>query len=318
MYIMDKDLKLEEWEFSQRKFLPYEVKLQLTAKSIREWHAYYRGMVYLSFSGGLDSTVLAHILERVLGRNAVPKVYVDTGLEFPQIREFVHSFDVEVLYPERSFRDVILERGYPLVSKEVAAKVRKLRHGNLSDRYRNYLLHGDERGSLGKLPECWKFLINAPFDTSEECCAIMKERPLERYMKQTGRVPYIGITQDEGMMRARQYSRTGCNVYHAAVPKSQPLGFWTRQDILRYVVENRVRYCPVYGCIGHADGKFFNTGEQRTGCRFCAMGCHLEKEPNRFQRLRVCDPKAYAYIMKPVTEGGLGFDYVLNYCNFAH
>ncbi len=317
MYIMDRDLKLEDWEFSQRKLLPYEIKLGLSAKSIREWYGYFKGMVYLSFSGGLDSTVLAHMLDHVLGLK-VPKVFVDTGLEFPQIREFVHSFDVEVLYPEHSFREVILEKGYPLVSKEVAAKVRKLRHGNLSERYRNYLLHGDERGSLGKLPECWKFLVPAPFDISEECCAIMKERPLEQYGRRMGRVPFVGITQDEGMMRQRQYNRTGCNAYHARLPKSQPLGFWTRQDVLRYIVENHVRYCPVYGDIGCKDGIYFTTGEQRTGCRFCGMGCHLEKQPNRFQRLHANDPKAYSFIMRPVPEGGLGFDYVLNYCNFVH
>lgn len=317
MYIMDKDLKLQDWEFCQRKYLPYEIKLRLSARRIWDWYDYYDGMVYISFSGGLDSTVLAHMVEHVLERS-IPRVFVDTGLEHPEIREFVHSFDVEVLYPECTFRDVILERGYPLVSKEVAAKVRKLRHGNLSDRYRNYLLHGDERGKLGKLSECWKFLIDAPFDTSEECCLITKEKPLILYAKTTGRMPYIGITQDEGMMRQRQYNRTGCNVYHANQPKSQPLGFWTKQDILRYVVENRLRICPVYGRIVEEDGIYRTTGEQRTGCMFCAMGCHLEPEPNRYQRLKERDFKKYQYIMKPVSAGGLGFDYVLNYCNIAH
>lgn len=317
MYIMDKDLKLQDWEFSQMKYLPYELKPGLSAMRIRDWYKYYDGEVYISFSGGLDSTVLGHMVDQVLGKK-IPRVFVDTGLELPEIREFVHSFDVEVLYSEYSFRDVILSRGYPLVSKEVAARVRKLRHGNLSDRYRNYLLYGDERGKLGKLSECWKFLVDAPFDTSEECCLIMKEKPLTSYAKSTGRMPFIGITQDEGVMRQRQYNRTGCNVYHAKHPKSQPLGFWTKQDILRYVVENNLRICSAYGSIVEKDGVYHTTGEQRTGCTFCAMGCHLEPEPNRYHRLKERDPKKYQYIMKPVSTGGLGFDYVLNYCNIAH
>ena len=317
MFIMDGDLKLQEWEFSQRKYLPYEAKLVLSARRIRDWYEHYGGMVYVSFSGGLDSTVLAHMVDNVLGIR-VPKVYVDTGLEFPAIREFVRSFDVEILYPECSFRDVILDRGYPLISKEVASTIRKLRHGNLSERYRNYLLNGDERGQLGKLSECWKILITAPFDVSEECCLIMKERPLKQYAKRTGRVPFIGITQDEGYRRQRQYNRTGCNVYNAKEPRSQPLGFWTKQDILRYVTENRLRYCPVYGNIVCENGIYRTTGEQRTGCMYCAMGCHLEKTPNRYHRLRENDPKTYRYIMKPISAGGLGFDYVLNYCNISH
>ena len=317
MYIMDKDLKLQDWEFSQRKYLPYEIKLRLSARRIMDWYDFYAGDVYLSFSGGLDSTVLGHMIAQVLGRK-IPWVFVDTGLELPEIREFVHSFDIEVLYPECSFRDVILERGYPLISKEVAAKIRKLRHGNLSDRYRNYLLYGDERGKLGKLSECWKFLVGAPFDTSEECCLIMKEKPLTSYAKATGRMPFIGITQDEGMMRQRQYNRTGCNVYNAKHPKSQPLGFWTKQDILRYVVENDLRICTAYGSVVEKDGVYHTTGEKRTGCTFCAMGCHLEPTPNRYHRLREHDPKKYQYIMRPVSAGGLGFDYVLNCCNRAH
>ena len=317
MYIMDKDLKLQDWEFKQRKYLPYEVKLRLSARRIIDWYDYYDGMVYTSFSGGIDSTVLGHMVDHVMERR-IPRVFVDTGLEHPEIREFVHSFDVEVLYPKYTFRDVILKRGYPVVSKDVAAKVRKLRHGNLSDRYRNYLLNGDERGKLGKPADCWKFLVDAPFDISEECCLIMKERPLITYSKTTGRMPYIGITQDEGLMRQRQYNRTGCNVYNASQPKSQPLGFWTKQDILRYVVENRLRICSVYGDIVEEDGIYRTTEEQRTGCMYCAMGCHLESVPNRYHRLKERDFKKYQYIMEPGSEGGLGFDYVLNYCNIAH
>lgn len=318
MYIRDIDLKLQDWQFYQRKNLDYETKLRLSATRIRDWYEYHNGNVYISFSGGLDSTVLAHMVEQVLGVK-VPRVYVDTGLEFPEIREFVQTFDnVIMLKPDVPFRDVILTNGYPLVSKETAAKIRKLRNGDLSPRYRNYLLHGDERGKLGKLLECWKFLIAAPFPTSEECCLITKEKPLNDYGKRTGRVPYIGITQDEGFMRQRQYNRTGCNVYHADRPKSQPLGFWPRQDILRYIIENHLRYCNVYGDICKFGDLLFTTGEQRTGCMYCAMGCHLDDNPNRYQRLRVTQPKIYNYIMKPISLGGMGYDYVLNYCNFAH
>lgn len=318
MYIRDIDLKLQDWQFCQRKYLDFEAKQKLSAARIMDWYEYHDGNVYISFSGGLDSVVLNHMVERVLGVK-VPLAYVDTGLEFPEIREFVQTFDnLTMLKPDIPFRDVILSKGYPLVSKETAARIRKLRNGDLSERYRNYLLHGDERGKLGKLSECWKFLIDAPFETSEECCLITKEKPLNDYARQTGRVPYIGITQDEGFMRQRQYNRTGCNVYHADRPKSQPLGFWTRQDILRYILENHLRYCVVYGDICGCDGKLFTSGEQRTGCMYCAMGCHLEGNPNRYQRLRVTHSKIYDFVMKPISMGGMGYDYVLNYCDFAH
>lgn len=326
MFIQEDDLKLNAWQFAQRKYLPYEVKLRLTAARIREWYDNWNGQVYLAYSGGLDSTVLLHMIRRLIGMQA-PAVFSNTGLEYPEIVRFARKASgtfVEI-YPMDSYgtrilyRDVILNYGYPMVSKEVAAKLRKLRHGKLSERYRNYLMYGDERGKFGKLPEKWKYLINAPFDISEQCCNVMKKEPFKRYHKMTGRVPYIAVTQDEGFQREHQYAHTGCNIYDSKTVKSQPLGFWTKQDILRYVVENDVEICPIYGDIRqHPDGSFFLTGEQRTGCMFCGFGVHMEKEPNRFQRMQLSHPKCYELCLRPVDHGGLGMAQPLDYMHIPY
>ena len=232
MYIQDIDLKLKDWAFSQRKGLPYNLKLRLSEKRIREWYEYYGGQVYVSFSGGLDSTVLLDMVRKIYPD--VEATFCDTGLEYPELKEFVKSFsNVTIIKPSMSFRQVIKQYGYPIVSKETAAKVRKLRHGNLSEKYRNYLLNGDERGKLGMLAKKWRILLDAPFDTSEKCCDVMKKKPFRDYQKQTEKYPFIGITQDEGFQRQRQYEKTGCNVFDANKPKSQPMGFWTKQDVLR-------------------------------------------------------------------------------------
>ena len=55
-------------------------------------------------------------------------------------------------------------------------------------------------------------------------------------------------------------------------------------------------------------GKYYTTGCQRTGCMFCGFGCHLEKYPNRFQRLAETHPKQYDYIINK-----LGFGEVLDF-----
>lgn len=354
MYIQDIDLTLKNYAFAQRKYLPYELKLQLTRKRISDWYEHWCGDVYVSFSGGLDSTVLLDLVRKELGDN-IPAVFCDTGLEFPELVEFVKNTEnIEIIKPKKNFKKVIKEYGYPIISKETASKIRKLRHGNLSLRYRNYLMNGDERGKLGKLADKWKFLIDAPFDTSEKCCDVMKKAPFREYHKHTGRVPYIGVTQDESFMRERQYSKTGCNVYDANKPKSQPLGFWTKQDILRYVVEEqrfydenlrianmvvrnrqekikrkiarkyvtrnkRLEICSIYGELKqNDDGTYYLTGEQRTGCIFCAFGCQLEKEPNRFQRLEKTHPKLWNYCMKDIEQGGLGLGKVLDYIDVPY
>ncbi len=241
MYIQPKDLKYQDWAFAQRKYLPYKEKLKLAIRRIREWEEYWDGQVYLSYSGGLDSTVLLALVRQTLGRD-VPAVFCNTGLEYPEIVQFAREAGnygaFKEIRPEKNFRQVILEEGYPVISKENASKIRKLRHGNLSPRYRNYLLNGDERGKFGMLPKKWQKYIYAPFEISDKCCEIIKKKPFLQYVKQTGRYPFIGISQDESFRRSHQYSKTGCNVYEGSMIKSQPLGPWTKQDVLRFAYEH--------------------------------------------------------------------------------
>lgn len=110
----------EELEEMQR--LPLQRKIQITTARIIEWYQHYDGKVYVAFSGGKDSTVLLDIVRRIYPD--VPAVFSDTGLEFPEVREFVKSCEnVTIVRPEMNFRKVIEVYGYPVVSKRVANTV---------------------------------------------------------------------------------------------------------------------------------------------------------------------------------------------------
>lgn len=266
-------------------------------------------------SGGKDSTVLLHLVRKLYPN--IPAVFVDTGLEFPEIKEFALSQpNVIKLRPKMSFRQVIETYGYPLISKQEAAKIRKLRHSNISDKYRNYLLNGDERGKYGMLAKKWQFLVNVPEDISEKCCDVMKKAPAHQYEKETGRYPITGQMACESRLRKKIWLDYGCNIYEGNRIKSNPLSFWTEQDVLEYLVKFNVPYCSVYGEIKQdKNGKYYTTGEHRTGCIFCGFGCHLEDEPNRFQRLKETHLKLWEYCMKDWDNGGLGMKKVLDYIN---
>lgn len=119
--------KHELWELQQWQALPLNIKIRMTQERIRSWvNEYGEDGVYVSFSGGKDSTVLLHI-----ARNLYPNikaVFVDTGLEYPEIRDFVKSFDnVDWLRPKMNFKQVIEKYGYPFISKEVSECVDRAR-----------------------------------------------------------------------------------------------------------------------------------------------------------------------------------------------
>ncbi len=110
-------------ELQTRQALPLNLKIALTKSRIRDWVDWYgESGVYVSFSGGKDSTVLLDLVRQEYPN--VTAVFVDTGLEYPEIRDFVKTFEnVEWLKPKKTFKQVINDCGYPFVGKEVAEKV---------------------------------------------------------------------------------------------------------------------------------------------------------------------------------------------------
>lgn len=102
--------------------MPLSMKVDLTRNRIRDWvREYGEDGCYISFSGGKDSTVLLDIVRNVCGYKRIPAVFVDVPTQFPELREFVKTFDnVEIIKPKISFVEVCEKYGFPLISKEVS------------------------------------------------------------------------------------------------------------------------------------------------------------------------------------------------------
>lgn len=333
------DNKHTKGDLQQMQAVPLAGKILMTKRRIREWYDHFDGQVYVSFSGGKDSTVLKRIVDSMY--SDVPAVFVNTGLEYPEIQRFVREVkagkhdcfnpDVDILRPEMRFDEVIKKYGYPVISKEVSQAIYEvsrsaLIHNIPKRETRPYF----SRFSKSEVFSCKKydFLLDAPFESSHMCCRVMKKKPVYSYEKSTGRKPFVGMMADESRLRTTRWMQVGCNAFEAKRPTSQPLSFWTEQDVLHYIKEFNVPYCPVYGEIKVDDDPEFEgqmnwidylgcyepqdrlttTGCSRTGCMFCMFGAHLEKAPNRFQRMKVTHPKQYAYCMDK-----LGLREVLEY-----
>ena len=110
-------------ELKMRQALPLDAKISMTKLRIKQWiQEFGINGVYVSFSGGKDSTVLLHICRELYPE--IKAMFIDTGLEYPEIRDFVRTFDnVDIIRPTLTFKQVIDKYGYPFISKEVAETV---------------------------------------------------------------------------------------------------------------------------------------------------------------------------------------------------
>jgi 3'-phosphoadenosine 5'-phosphosulfate sulfotransferase (PAPS reductase)/FAD synthetase len=262
------------------QLLPLEKKVEYSKQLIKQWYEAYEGKVFVSFSGGKDSTALLDLVRSIYPE--VPALFIDTGMEYPEITEFVKGVENVVwLKHSSTYKEIVEHYGYPAINKATAYRVEAARNGETdSEPYSEEV----ER------------LIGAPFKISNKCCEILKAENLSGYIESTGRRPIVGIMAYESLGRARSLMKYGYNSSRMAVPTSHPIGFWLEEDIIRYILSNRLKYASIYG-------DFATYGEKRTNCMYCLYGCQSEKEPNKFQRMRLTHPQEYDYAINVLRLG---------------
>lgn len=288
-------------ELAILRALPLEVKIQKSKQRIREWLE--REESYVAFSGGKDSTVLAHLVHQVDPN--VPLVFSNTGLEYQAIQSFARKMGAEFIRPEMRFDEVISTYGYPIISKEVAEAIyyaRRIRNGaEKTPKRKRAILQGKITYANGKKSrfnkEKWMLAgYELPFAISHLCCEKMKKSPSKNYEIATCRSPMLGTLTEESLSRKQAWIRHGCNAFDGSHKQSTPLAFWTNQDILQYIKGNNLEICSVYGDVVEENGKLRCTGCQRTGCVFCCFGAH-QKDDRRFHELAKISPRQYEYAM---------------------
>jgi 3'-phosphoadenosine 5'-phosphosulfate sulfotransferase (PAPS reductase)/FAD synthetase len=299
----------------------------MTMQRIQGWYDYWDGNVYVSISGGKDSQVLAHIVKEMYPD--VPLVFVNTGLEYDSVRLKGTEMADEVLRPKMNFVQVITKYGYPVISKEIAHKLNDYQSA-LRNGYENSYVKRQFEGTYvsknGKVNgysiKKYAYLTEAPFRISHLCCNVMKKNPSNAITKTKGLMPIIGTMAVESSLRKQMWIRYGCNAFEKNRPTSQPLSFWTEQDILQYINENSLAIAEVYGEIIEEGGKLKTTGADRTGCVFCMFG--IGQDTERFLRLKIEEPKKYDYVMRGgkfdetgmwIPDKGLGYKFVIDWLN---
>lgn len=325
-------------------------KEQRSIAKISEWFSYWNNEVYVAFSGGKDSSVLADLCAFWCSVINAPlyMVFVDTGLEYPEIRKHVKTFaeylrqkhKIEVVLdirrPQMRFDEVIKEYGYPIIGKRQANAI-SLARKNLEDGIYTLRLAllgvtVEEAKTAGlRVPSKevldryvkatdkskfnlhkYKDLLYVDFKVSDRCCDVMKKQPAHKYEKETGRKPILATMAVESALREKNWLQNGCNAFNSKHQHSAPMSFWTEQDVLWYIKNNNLPIASVYGDIEYTvvpeqmricdfgiecgtPETLRTTGCSRTGCIFCAFGCHLEDSPSRFESAKITHHRQYEY-----------------------
>jgi 3'-phosphoadenosine 5'-phosphosulfate sulfotransferase (PAPS reductase)/FAD synthetase len=280
---------MNKQELTYRQNLSLEDKIIMTNERIKEWYDAWEGQVYISFSGGKDSTVLLDLVRKLYPD--VKAVFINTGLEYPEILKFIKTIEnVDVIRPKMRFKDVIDKYGYPVISKENAQKIYDIRNTK-SEKFKNKRLYGDEKGN-GKLPEKWKYLIDSDIKISSYCCNILKKYPIKKYEKVNKLAPFVGTMASDSRLRETNYLKNGCNSFNAR-PMSLPMSFWLEKDVWEYINKYNIPYSTIY-----------DKGYERTGCMFCMIGLHLDKNiKNKFEIMKETHPKHYNYCINKLECG---------------
>lgn len=231
---------------------------------------------YISFSGGKDSVVLSKLFDIAIPDNQIPRVYINTGIDYRAIQDYVRVCGerdgrIKIIFPKQNIKTMLHEYGFPFKSKEHSQKVATFQNSGMGKTVKNYLGMSEKKSFL--CPEKLKYNFTADFKlkVSDKCCHKLKKEPAEKWAEENKRpIAITGIRQDEGGLRQ---SVTSCAVFTdtdcTKLKKFHPLLPASDNFINEFIKTYNLKLCKLY----YPPYNF-----KRTGCKGCPFALELQKQ----------------------------------------
>lgn len=250
---------------------------------------------YISFSGGKDSTVLHYLVDKALPNNNIPRVFVNTGIEYIDIVQFVKKMAekdkrIKIINPSRNVKQMLESDGYPFKSKEFSHILAIYQRSGIKPSVERYL---NEDSGKYKCPNVLRYMFNDDFNIkiSEKCCLRLKKEPFKKWQKENGKsITLTGMMASEGGLRE---SIKGCIITdkNGMIKKFHPLLKVTNEWEDWYIKTRNIKLCKLY----YPPYNF-----NRTGCKGCPFALGLKDQLETMKMLLPAERKQCEYLWKPV------------------
>lgn len=231
---------------------------------------------YLSFSGGKDSTILHYLLDLALPNNNIPRVFINTGIEYNYIVDYVKELASNdkrfiIINSNINIKKMLEEKGYPFKSKEHSLRVEQFNNGSNAKFINKYTWKTDYRGHyLCPKLLLYQFNKRGLYNYSNKCCYELKKKPFYKWAKENNKsIAITGMKREEGGNRKNIAGCILTDKKSGKVIKFHPLlvvgDKFENWFIDKYKIELCKLYYPPFN---------FN----RTGCKGCPYSLDLQNQ----------------------------------------
>lgn len=241
---------------------------------------------YVSFSGGKDSTVLHYLLDLALPNNNIPRLFMNTGIEYIKIVQFVKRLALEdsriiINNSNVKIKKMLEVKGYPFKSKSHSHNLAIYQHSGMTKTNISYL-GLDNQNTLFKCPNTLKqqFKPYYSLKVSDKCCYELKKKPMLKWAKKHNKTYALtGMRKSEGGARVKLDCIGNKKIHFLATLEDDFIEWF----IKKYNIKLCELYYPPYNFV-------------RCGCKGCPFALHLQEELDTLKKLLPSEYKQTWYL----------------------